>query len=174
MTKKPLPLGSYQNFPASIHWTETYTSALSSRNLQEKIIRLLCELNRREFTFEQVSNPTIPNGRVIFEFGLADSQSFNYIDKEEVKSVLNLLAKTRLQKMDFFCGIRYHKVDGEKKIPLKSDYYLLRAVFGQTLEIQLFHERGPRYLSPQDIAELLYNQINGDSSPKILQRTGEI
>jgi hypothetical protein len=73
--------------------------------------------------------------------------------------------------MDFFCAVRYYKGAGEKKAPLKFDYYLMRLVFGKnSVEIQVFHERGPRYISPEDIVTFLVNMVNETSARKILKK----
>jgi hypothetical protein len=163
-------LGYYEHFPLNIHIVESFNSSLSNKKLQQKIIQVFYEVNRKEFSFEEVCNPTIPQGRVIFEFGLADAESFNFIDEEEVKKTLYLLAKEQLQNMDFFCGIRYYKIDADKKTALKFDYYLLRTIFNQnTVEIQVHHERGPRYISPDDLISFIFNKINEASKRKILK-----
>ncbi len=112
-------MGFYQNFPTNIHRIDSFNSTLSSKQLQQKLIQVLHDINRREFSFEEISNPTVPQGRVIFEFGLAESEGFNYIDDEELKKTLNFLAKERLHSMDFFCSIRYYKGSGEKKTAVK-------------------------------------------------------
>jgi len=73
--------------------------------------------------------------------------------------------------MDFFCAIRYYKENGDKKTALKFDYYLLRTIFGKNiLEIQVFHERGPRYISPQDLVDFLQSKINWDRSKRLLKK----
>ncbi|MCW4002475.1 MAG: hypothetical protein NWE95_00980 [Candidatus Bathyarchaeota archaeon] len=118
-----------------------------------------------------MSIPTVPDGKVIFEFGLAEDDDFNYIDQEEAKRALDLLASARLDTLDFFCAIRYYKGTGEKRQALKFDYYLLRTIFGKELfEIQVFHERGPRYISPEELVQFIFNQINKDSLKKILKK----
>ena len=72
--------------------------------------------------------------------------------------------------MDFFCAIRYYKGNGEKKTALKFDYYMLRTIFGKdTLEVQVFHERGPRYVSPEDLTMFVFNRINEASNRKVLK-----
>jgi hypothetical protein len=38
------------------------------------------------------------------------------------------------------------------------------------VEIQVFHERGPRYISPEDIVNLLVNEVNKTTSRKTLKR----
>jgi len=164
-----LTLGFYENFPLNIHLVESFTSTLSSKQLQQRLIQVLFEINRGEFSFEEAANPTIPECKLIFEFGLADAGDFNYIDEEEVKKVRNLLGKEYLRSMDFFCAVRYYK--GEKKKALKFDYYLLRTIYDKDiLEIQVFHKKGPRYISPEDLTMFIINKINEASSRKILKK----
>ncbi len=164
-------IGFYENFPVNIHRTDSFTSLLSSRKLQQRLVQVLCKINRATFSFEQVAYPTVPHGTVIFEAGLAEAKSFNYIDEEETKRVFTALEKTPFQTMDFFCAIRYYKGAEEKKTPLKFDYYLMRFIFGKNsvVEIQVFHERGPRYISPEDLVAFLVNEINKTSARKILK-----
>jgi hypothetical protein len=167
-----LTLGQYKNFPSNIHAVESFTSVLSSKKLQEKLIETLCAINQKEYTFEEVSIPTVPDGKVIFEFGLAEDENFNYIDRDEVKKALDLIVKGNFETLDFFCCMRYYEGKEENKRALKFDYCLLRTVFGKELfEIQVFHERGPRYLSPEDLIYFVFNEINKDSSKKILKKT---
>lgn len=169
-----MTLGFYENFPSSIHRIDTFTSTFSNKLLQQNLIQVFFEVNHREFTFEEVANPTVPNGKVIFEFGVAESGNFNFIDGEELKITLDFLAKERLTSMDFFCSIRYYKVEGEKKTPLKFDYYMLRTIFRKDMfEVQVFHERGPRYISPEDLTTFIYNKVNEASSKnrKALKKT---
>ncbi len=161
----------YENFPKSIHSDESFNSALSSKQLQQRLIQALHGANRREFSFEEIANPTVPDSKVIFEFGLAESGNFNFLDDEELKKALNFLAKERLHSIDFFCAIRYYKGNGEKKTALKFDYYMLRTIFSKDmLEVQVFHERGPRYVSPEDLTMFVFNRINEASNRKVLKK----
>lgn len=167
-----MTLGFYENFPSNIHMIESFNSTLSSKQLQQRLIQAFYEINRKEFSFEEVANPTIPECKVIFDFGLADAESFNYMDEEEVKKALNLLAKEHLHTMDFFCAIRYYKGNAEKKTALKFDYYLLRTVYSRNaFEIQVFHERGPRYISPEDLALFIFNKTNEAAKRKVLKKS---
>jgi hypothetical protein len=163
-------LGTYENFPANIHLVENFSSPLSSRKLQEKFIQVLCEVNRKTFVFDEVAQPALHECTVILEAGLADGGNFNYIDEEEQKKTLNMLKRTSFRNIDFFCAVRYYKGSGEKKKPLKFDYYMLRALFGEkSMEFQVFHERGPRYLSPEDLVAFLVREINKTSPRRILK-----
>jgi hypothetical protein len=165
-------LGFYENFPSNIHMVESFNSTISSKQLQQRLIQVFYDVNRKEFSFEEVANPTIPECKVIFDFGLADAESFNYMDEEEVKKALNLLAKEHLRTMDFFCAIRYYKGNAEKKTALKFDYYLFRTVYSRdAFEIQVFHERGPRYISPEDLALFIFNKINEAAKRKVLKKS---
>jgi hypothetical protein len=166
-----LALGYYENFPQNIHKFETFSSTFSRKQLQKNIIQLLHDVNCKELSFEEIAYPTIPEGTVIFEFGLAENGNFNYIDEEELKKALRLIAKDRLDVLDFFCAIRYYKGKAEKKTSLKFDYYLLRTIFGKgSLEVQVFHERGPRYISPQDLVDFLQCKLNENKTRKILKK----
>ena len=162
-------LGFYENFPVNIHRIENFTTSLSSKKLQQRLIQVLHDINRGTFSFEEIAYPTVPKCTIIFEAGLAESESFNFIDEEETRRVLNALRKSPFRTMDLFCAVRYYK--GAEKAPLKFDYYLLRAVFGKhSMEIQVFHERGPRYISPEDIIAFLVNEVNKASSRITLKR----
>jgi hypothetical protein len=131
-------------------------------------------VNCRTFTFEDVGNPTIPGCTVIFEVGIADSNSFTFIDEDEMKKVLTILKQEPFGVMDFFCAIRYYKDYASNKKPLKFDYYIIRFVFSESIvELQVFHERGPRYFSPKDIVVFLMDRINETSARKVLKRTEE-
>ena len=165
-------LGRYENFPANIHRVETFTSSLSTTKIQQRLIQVLQEINCRAFSFEEIAHPTVPECSVIFEVGIAEVKNFNFIDKEEAKKVLSMLRKETLRLMDFFYAVRYYKGTAEKKTPLKFDYYMIRVVFDKnSVEIRVFHERGPRYISPEDIVTFLVNRINEASARNILKKT---
>ena len=163
-------LGFYENFPGSVHRNQSYASALSSKKVQQRLVNVLSEVNRKTFSFEEVANPTVPECTIIFEVGLADAKSFNYIDEEETKKALNALKNEPFHVMDFFCAIRYYKSKAKKKTPLRFDYYMVRMIFNRDeVAIQVFHERGPRYISPDDIITFVVKAINKTSKKKILK-----
>jgi hypothetical protein len=162
-----LTLGFYEKFPSNIHRIDSFNSTISNKQLQQKLIQVFHKVNNDEFTFEEIANPTIPQGSIFFEFGIAETGDFNYIDNEELEKIMKFLTKQLLRTMDFFCSICYYKHTGENRTPLKFDYYMLRTVFGKDIfEIQVFHERGPRYISPEELTTFIYNKINGLSNNK--------
>ena len=119
---------------------------------------------------QKVSDPSIPQCTVIFEFGIAETNTFNYLDKEENEKLLKALEKRPLRIMDFYCAVRYYKKKNEKTIPLKFDYYMIRFLFeNRLLETQIFHERGPKHIAPDDILNFMINKANRRLSRKIVR-----
>lgn len=163
-------LGLYENFPGSVHRIENYSSALSRMKLQQRLIRVIGDINRKTFSFEEIAIPTVPDCMIIFEFGVADAKSFNYIDDEEMRRTLNALKRKPFDVMDFFCAIRYYRVKAEHKTPLKFDYYMVRFEFNrEAVSLQVFHERGPRYISPEDIISFISTAVNQTTRKKTLR-----
>jgi hypothetical protein len=163
-------LGTYDNFPQNIHKKTTFTTALSNKKLQQKLLQTLHTLNNQTLRLEEISDPSIPQCTVILEFGIAETNNFNYLDDEETNKTLKTISKSPLKTMDFLCSIRYYKTQGEKKTPLRFDYYMIRLNFENNLtEIQISHERGPRHTSPNDIANLIIDKINEAFNKKILR-----
>jgi hypothetical protein len=103
----------------------------------------------------------MPQCPVILEFGIAEANNFNYLDDEEANKMLKIIQKKPLQVMDFFCALRYHKMQNGKKTPLRFDYYMIRFIFNKdSMEIQIFHERGPRYTSPDDLIRFVSAELS--------------
>ncbi len=165
-----MALGYYSNFPPNPHFIQNFTSTISSRQLQRKIIQQLISINRKELSFEEVSIPTIPDAVIIFEFGLAEEGDFNFLSEAEAERALVYLGVHQVQVLDFFCSIRYYKSICEGRQALKFDYFMLRLAFGKGMfEVQLFHERGPLYLSAKDITEFIIKCLNRQSKKAFLK-----
>lgn len=163
-------LGFYENFPQNIHKKTSFTTSISNKRLQQTIIQVFYEMNGKTFNMEEVAVPSIPQCTVIFEFGIAEADAFGYLDGEETDKALRAINKNPLQIMDFFCAIRYYKKQNEKKTPLRFDYYMIRFTFNKKImETHVFHERGPRHISPEDIANLIFNKINETLQRRILK-----
>ena len=163
-------LGFYENFPSKIHSVETFISWATCRRLQQRIIQALFETNTRMFILDQIAPPAVPGCTAMFEFGIADSESFVYIDGNELKQIMRELNKKDFKILDFFCAVRYYKGNPESKKPLRFDYYFIRMRFAEkAVELQLVHERGPRYLAPQDFTRFIVDRTNGESTKRILK-----
>jgi uncharacterized membrane protein len=162
-------LGTYENFPESTHKTAHFIISLSNKRLQQTLIQTFRKANSETFNLENIADPSVPQCSAIFEFGIAEANNFNYLDDDETNKAIRIIQKKPLQFVDFFCAIRYYRMQKEKKTPLKFDYYILRFLFKKnSMSMQIFHERGPRYVSPEDVANFVLNKINETSSRKIL------
>lgn len=163
-------LGFYENFPKNVHKIVRFVTSISKKRLQQALTRVLYKVNNETFSLEDVAHPSIPRCMVIFEFGVAEANSFNYLDSEEANRMLKSVRKKPFRVMDFLCAIRYYKMQNGKKTALKFDYYMLRFTFNKkSIEIQVFHERGPRHVAPEDAVNFIVNKINGTFSKKILK-----
>jgi hypothetical protein len=164
-------LGKYENFPVNIHLLETFTSQLNTKQLQQKLILTLKEMNRKPFRFEEIAIPTIPDCEILFEFGIAEGEGFNFLNDEETKKALEILKSEQVPSLDFFCAIRYYKICAEKKTALKFDYYMLKTGFAaKKAEFQVFHKQGPRYISPEDLVNIITDKINKTSVKRVLKK----
>lgn len=163
-------LGFYESFPKNVHTIAYFKATASKMRMQQALTQTLHKLNNETFSLEDVASPSVPQCTVISEFGIADEVNFNYLDEKEKNKALKAINKKPFKIMDFFCAIRYHKTQNEKKIPLKFDYYMLRFMFNKkSTEIQVFHERGPRHVSPEEIVNFVVNKINETFPRKILK-----
>ncbi len=163
-------LGYYESFPENIHGIARFATSISKKRLQQALTKILHKANNETFNLEDVTHPSIPHCKVIFEFGIAEANNFNYIDSEEANKMRKSIRKKPFQIMDFLCAIRYYKTKDRKKTPLKFDYYMLRFTFNKkSTEIQVFHERGPRHMAPEDTTNFIVNRINKKFPKKILE-----
>jgi hypothetical protein len=164
-------LGLYENFPVTIHLSETYASTLSRQKLQQKLVDVFLEINGRALSFEEIGNPAVPNCSVIFMFGIADTDGFKFLNEAQAQRLHEAISSRSLHAMDWFCAIRYYKNTQPKRTPLKFDYYVLRIAFTErdTVQFQVSHERGPRYISPEEFVSLIVRTLNSKSKRKTLQ-----
>jgi len=153
--------GCYENFPEAVHGIAQFSHSLSSSVLQHMILQTFHRLNHESHNIGEVTPLAPSECEASFEFGLAEGLAFNYLDKDEVDRALKAVSKKALETLDFFCAIRYHATGKEKRSRLKFDYYLLRFTFERgNAEMRVFHERGPRRVSPEELIAFLVKDIN--------------
>jgi hypothetical protein len=162
--------GFYGTFPQNVHRIEHFVTPISSRRLQQTLIQLLHELNKKTLRLEDVGTPSITDCDTVFEFGIAEDNGFNYLDDEETTQALKIIQKSPLQILDFLCAVRYYRIVNETRKPLKFDYYMLRFTFNpKFLELQLFHERGPMRILPEELVDFVIKKINDAFNRRVLK-----
>jgi hypothetical protein len=118
---------------------------------------------------QTVTNTSPANCSVNFEFGVADADTFNYLDDEELRKIQKALKQQQaLPVLDVYCVARYHltEIDGKRR-PLKFDYGMLRFAFGKrTMELFIYHERGTQRIPLEDFAHFIRNQVNEQLTEK--------
>jgi len=163
-------LGFYEGFPPTVHKAMHFTTPNSNRSLQKKLTESLHGLNTQTLNLEKVTDPSIRECHANFEFGIAEADGFNYLDDDETARVLKAIGKKPLQTMDLFCVVRYSTSRGERKTSLRSDYCMIRFTFGRGLmDAYVFHEKGSRYTSAEDIINAIVNEVNAASLKKTLK-----
>jgi hypothetical protein len=153
--------GQYKSFPTIPQRIVYYTSTLSPKKLQQALAETCHKLNTETLTPEQLDTPAIHQCTISFEFGIAETNNFNYLDQKETNRLQQTINKQPLQTMDFLCITRYHKNNQQKPKPLKFDYQMIRFTFDKNLvEVQAYHEKGPMHIMTDEIINLLITRIN--------------
>jgi len=166
--------GFYEAFPHQVHKTKHFVTSISSRKLQQILLQLLSGLNKITLRLEDVGTPSMTDYVTFFEFGIAEDNGFNYLNDEETAKALKIVQKAPLQILDLLCAVRFYRTENEKRKPLRFDYYMLRFTFNpKFLELQLFHERGPMHILPEEFIEFIAKKINetfGRRAVKLLKK----
>jgi len=146
--------------------------------MQSVICETLHKLNNETNDLNSLTRASPPRCQVNFEFGIAEEDTFTFLDKEELTRFIEALKKQEaIGILDFFCVIRYHQTMPNRKAKsLKSDYVLLRFSFRRRMvELFLVHERGIQRLPLGDLTTFLINRVNNELAqnkikPLILRR----
>jgi hypothetical protein len=155
-------LGRYDEFPEDASRFAQFTYADSVQALQVAIIRALHALNGQTIDLATLTAASPPNCFVNFEFGIADSDAFCFIDQKEVSRFEKSLKTQPLTTLDVFCGSRYHiKKDTGGKRSLQFDYSVLRFAFeGKVVDLFLHFIRGNQRIPRKDFILYLKSQID--------------
>lgn len=164
-------LGFYEGFPATVHKIMHFGTSISNRTLQQMLVESLHALTNQAISLEMVTDPSIPEYQAVFEFGIAEADGFNYLDDDETAIASKAIGKKPLQTMDLFCVVRYYKPSAKKRTSLRFDYNMIRFTFNKGfMDAYVFHERGPRYMSPEDIINVIVNKVNETISKRVVKQ----
>ena len=156
--------GYYSCFPDEIHGAVRYQQPRSNADrlkVQRAILSALFNLNQRTFTLPSIVASSQGDCLVQFEIGTGDDTVFTFLDRDEVKQLQIQSKKQPFDCLDFLCAVKYHRDSSKKSTPLKFDYFMFRFVFTKGLmALSLFHERGPRRVSLEELIMFLTERIN--------------
>ena len=155
-------LGCYDEFPANASRLAQFTYSDSFQTLQAAIIRALHELNQQAVDLAAITVASPTNCFVNFEFGVADSDAFCFLDKNELNRLEKALKAQALSTLDVFCGARYHiKKEKGKKQSLQFDYSVLRFMFEKpNIELSAHFIRGNQRIPRKDFVLYLKDLID--------------
>lgn len=155
-------IGRYDHFPINIQGVAEFAYQTPTTTLQQTITQLLQTLNNKTIEMKTITQPSPLNCSVNFEFGLADGDTFNFLDAQELRKLAKTLEESTLETLDFYCAIRYHTTEptGKRK-PMKFDYKMLRFKFkDKNMQLAAYHERGNQNIPIDDLFTFLQKQIN--------------
>jgi hypothetical protein len=156
--------GCYDSFPENFHNIALLVNQAPTKNLQQSILRAFCRLNNETFGIGALTPYLKQDSEVSFEFGVADGFDFIFLDQNELEQGLAAVDEGELKVLDFFFVVRYHaKRKGNKKVPLRFDYHVIRFVFSEDqTEIRVRHEKGPQRVPLGELTDFIVDQINNE------------
>ena len=169
-------LGEYKNFPKNIQGIALLRYQESTKSIQKTILHTFNKLNQDISNFFDVTPYLCQNCKVGFEFGIADSIDFIFLDNKVLERCERNLSENNWNSIDFFIIICYYRIkEDNKRVPLKFDSHIIRFIFYKDfLELQIHHEKGPQHISLDDLTDFITKKINSELSqqklsPMILQ-----
>ena len=160
-------LGRYENFPENVHRLATFNFYDSAKFVQQTILSIFCRLNKESFDVRAITPYLQQPCEVSFEFGVADGFDFVFLDDAELEKCLEHVEDNELQVLDFFFTVRYYRLKGNKKIPLRFDYTVIRFRFYEDhLDARIRHEKGTQRISLDDLTDFILKQVNVELSSK--------
>jgi hypothetical protein len=160
-------LGRYENFPENVHRLAAFNFYEPAKSVQQAILSSFCRLNKESFDVGAITPYLQQPCEVSFEFGVADGFDFVFLDDTELKKCLETVDESDLHVLDFFFAVRYYRLKGNKKIPLRFDYTVIRFRFYENhLEARIRHEKGTQRISLDDLTDFIAKQINVELSNK--------
>lgn len=163
-TSEPqVSLGVFTNLPRILHGYAKLTSEADPLILQRTFIKILGKLNSKkvEMAISLSGHEGLLPGEIGFEVGVAEGDCFNYMDNSEEERLMSVLQSNGLMPvLDSFLIVKCKVKNGRKHSPW-FDRYIMRGKFTEgNVEFQLFHERGMRRLSPDELINMLVEELD--------------
>ena len=160
-------LGRYENFPENVHRLASFNFYEPAKSVQQAVLSSFCRLNKESFDVGAITPYLQQPCDVSFEFGVADGFDFVFLDNAELQKCLEQIDRSEFQVLDFFFTVRYYRLKGSKKIPLRFDYVVIRLRFAEDhLQARIRHEKGTQRISLDDLTAFISKQVNIELSSK--------
>ncbi|MCW4051984.1 MAG: hypothetical protein NWE78_02085 [Candidatus Bathyarchaeota archaeon] len=162
-------LGRFENFSENVHGIAFLTFTAQLQQIQLAIIHAFHLLNQRKYRLDEITGSSVQaneNCEVHFEVGIGENAAFTFLDEEELAVLEVKIVEKRLAFLDFLCVFKYYVSKETKgKSPLKFDYYMLRFRFDiDSMELSVFHERGPRHVHAEEVIGFIIDYIRIEAS----------
>jgi len=157
-------LGCYNDFPRDASCFAQFAYVSSVQELQTAMVKAFCRLNQQAIDLGSITAASPIGCSVNFEFGIADTDAFYFVDKGELSKLENAIKVQSLPILDVFCAARYSIKNEKGQSRTKSlqfDYNVLRFTFEkENIELLLHYIRGIQRIPRKDFILFLKNQIN--------------
>jgi hypothetical protein len=156
--------GEYENFPKNIQGIALFEYHEAIKNVQKAILFTFYKINQEIYKLSDVASYLDQNCEVGFEFGVAESSNFIFLDKKELERCVKFLSEKDFGSLDFLFIVRYYRIKVDsKKVPLKFDFQIIRFIFKRDfLELQIHHEKGPQHIPIDDLTKFMAKKINSE------------
>ncbi len=162
-------LGQFENFSQNVHGIAFLTFKASLQQIQLAVAHAFHRLNQRKYGLGELTGSHIwanADCEVSFEVGIGEAAAFTFLDREELALLDAEITEKRLTVLDFLCILKYYvSKDRRGKGPLKFDYYMLRFGFDvNSVELSVFHERGPRHVHAEEVISFVIDYIGKEAT----------
>lgn len=156
-------LGSLFSFPTILHARALFVFDISTLSLQKGLFSALSILRSSAMPFDlSISdNHGYQNGRLRFEIGVGNGESFDILDASEERRLMG-----RIENQGPFSvidlALRVHfAIDDNRIHKIHKDQYVIRLVFHPgRFEILIHHAKGLRRVDPTEVVELIIESLN--------------
>lgn len=156
-------LGTLEQFPTVYHARASLLFDINTDSLQKAILRGLRELSqeRRHLDLTIADLPGYQSGEIKFKFGVGNKDGFDILDDKEAERVVRRIEeKGPFSTLDLAFHLHY-STSVSKKHKVHQDQYMARLAFQSgRVEILLYHLRGVRRTSPDELVRLLLSTTN--------------
>ena len=159
-------LGAVSNFPTVLHSKGFFAHELNDDNLQKILLKVLGVISsvRLPIQLSISDHDGYFIGTVGFRLGVGNAEAFDIFDENEEERLLRRIeTKGPFAALDLSFNTSYLVSDEEHRHRAREDRFLARLIFRSgRLEMYVHHLSGMRRVRPEDIIDILVEQLNGE------------